>query len=102
VDLDEVLRPGHRQHRLDALLNARQLEMSAAAADLTVEIHQAADRGAVDVGDRREIDQDLAPPCGEEASDRCREVRQDRIHQPRFGDPDNGHGAGLLGGDVHE
>jgi hypothetical protein len=30
VDLDEVLRAGHRQHRLDALLHARQLQAAAA------------------------------------------------------------------------
>src|SRR4029078_5435086 len=55
VNLDEVLRAGQRQHRLDALLDARELEVAARAADLTVQIHQAADRGAVDVGDRRQV-----------------------------------------------
>src|SRR5438552_17557602 len=76
VYLDEILRAGHRQHRLDALLDARELEMAAGVVHLTVEIHEAADRGAVDVGDRREIDQDLAPAGADERGHRRREVRQ--------------------------
>src|SRR5829696_8628605 len=47
VYLDEVLGPGHRQHRLDPLLDAGQLQGAAGGARLAVEIHQAADGGAV-------------------------------------------------------
>src|SRR3989442_10588411 len=65
VDLDEVLRAGHRQHRLDALLDARELQVPAGAVDLTVQVHQAADRRAVHVGDGREIDQDLPVAAGD-------------------------------------
>ena len=36
------------------------LSVPPAAVRLAVEIHQAADRRAVDVGDRREVDEDLA------------------------------------------
>src|SRR5215475_6290192 len=60
MDFDEVLRAGHRQHRLDALLDVRELELASGAADLTVQIHQAADSRAVYVGDGREVDQDVA------------------------------------------
>src|SRR5258708_20478600 len=63
VDLEEVLRPGHRQHRLDPLLDPRQLQMSAGGVDLTVEIHQAADGGPVAAGDRPQADQDLLLPA---------------------------------------
>src|SRR5881397_1734755 len=50
VYFDEILRPRHRQHRLDPFLDARELEMAASRVDLAIEIHQAADGGAVDVG----------------------------------------------------
>src|SRR5690349_14918481 len=46
VHLDEVLRSRHRQHRLDAFLDARELERAAGGVGLAVEIHQAADRRA--------------------------------------------------------
>src|SRR5262245_17024704 len=61
VDFDEGLGAGEVQHRFDALLHPGKLEVSAGAAHLTVEVHQTADRGAVDVGHRREVDQDLVP-----------------------------------------
>ena len=66
MHLDEVLRAGHGQHRLDPLLDAGELERAAGGAGLAVEIHQAADRGAVDVADRREVDDDLALAGGDE------------------------------------
>src|SRR5262245_48593882 len=69
VDFDEVLGAGHRQHRFDAALDAGELEVSAGPADLPVEIHQAADGGAVDVGDGRQIDQDLRPSRRDQAGD---------------------------------
>src|SRR5688572_22882301 len=51
VYLDEVLRAGHREHRLDALLDAGELERAAGGARLPVQIHEAADRRAVHVPD---------------------------------------------------
>src|SRR5258708_7885959 len=57
VDLDEVLSAGHVQHRLDPLLHTGQLQLAARAPHLAVEIHEAANRRAVDVGDRRQTDQ---------------------------------------------
>src|SRR4051794_40644740 len=56
MNLDEVLRAGHREHRLDALLDAGELQGAADGAGLPVEIHEAADRRAVDIADRREVD----------------------------------------------
>src|SRR5215470_15395093 len=69
MDFDEVLRAGHRQHRLDALLDVRELELSSGAADLAVQIHEAADGRTVDVGDRREVDQDVAVAARHERGD---------------------------------
>src|SRR4249919_3293571 len=69
MNFDEVLRAGHRQHRLDALLDARQLQAPAGAADLAIEVHQAADRRAVHICDRREVDQDVALAARHERGD---------------------------------
>src|SRR5437016_10272622 len=74
VDLDEILRPGHRQHRLDPLLDAGQLEVAAGAVDLAIEVHETANRGAVHVRDRPEIDEDLAVTGRDQAADRRRKV----------------------------
>src|ERR1051326_3239562 len=101
VNLDEVLRAGHRQHRLDAFLNARELEMPAGRRRLAVEIHQAADRRAVDVRDRREIDQDVLPAGRQQRSDGRRELAEDGIHEARLADAYDGHAADLIGFDIH-
>src|SRR3954447_12756425 len=66
VYLDEVLRPGHRQHRLDALLDPRELERAPRGTRLPVQIHEAADGRAVDVSDRREVDDDAALAGGDQ------------------------------------
>src|SRR5882724_3758531 len=102
VDLDEVLRAGHGQHRLDALLDARQLQVSAGGVDLTVEVHEAADGRAVDVGDRAEIDEDVLLPGRDQAADRGRKIGEDRIHQPRFADADDGDAAAVVGFHIHQ
>src|SRR5919201_7024718 len=81
VYLDEILRAGHRQHRLDALLHARELQMAAGVVDLAVQIHQAANRGAVDVGHGRHVDEDVLLARRHQAGDGAREVGEDRIHQ---------------------
>src|SRR3954454_19090467 len=82
MNLDEVLgaRPG--QHGFHALLDAGELELPASAPYLTVQVHQAADRRAVHVGDRRQVDDDVASAAGDERGDGGGEVREDRIHQP--------------------
>ena len=56
---------------------------------LAVEIHQAADRGAVDVGDRRQIDEDVAVAGGDQAGDGGGEVGEQRIHQAGLADADD-------------
>src|SRR5919201_6907151 len=89
VYLDEILRAGHRQHRLDALLDARELQMAAGVVHLAVEIHQASDRRAVDVGDRRQVDQDVPLAVGDERAHRRGEVAENRIHHPRLADADD-------------
>src|SRR4029079_2119307 len=66
VYLDEVLRAGHGQHRLDALLHAGELEGAAGGGGLAVEVHQASNRGAVDVSDRRQVDDDAALAGGDQ------------------------------------
>src|SRR5206468_11158050 len=45
VYLDEVLRAGHREHCLDALLDAGELQVTAGAVHLAIQVHEAADRG---------------------------------------------------------
>src|SRR5438093_6466240 len=102
VYLDEVLRSGHRQHRLDALLDAGQLEVAAGAVDLPVQIHQAPDRGAVDVGDGRQVDQDVALAGGDERAHGRGKVAQNRIHEPRLADAHDRDAAGLVGFDIHQ
>src|SRR3712207_5052443 len=52
MDVDEVVRAGHREHGLDAPLHAGELERAADRLHLAVEIHEAPDRRAVDVADR--------------------------------------------------
>src|SRR4029453_8995841 len=76
VDLNEILRSGHRQHRFDALLNARQLQVTAGVFDQAIAIHQAADGCAVDVGDRCEVDEDVAPAGSHEGGEAIREFTQ--------------------------
>src|SRR5256885_14915571 len=49
VHFDEVLRPGHRQHGLDALLHAGKFQRTPGGARLAVEIHEAPDGRAVDI-----------------------------------------------------
>src|SRR4051812_6694755 len=63
MDFDEILGAGQCQHGFDSPLYARQLQAPAGGIDLAVEIHQAANRGAVDVSDRPEVDQNV-PPAG--------------------------------------
>src|SRR5439155_1423015 len=85
MDFDEVLSAGQRQHGFDALLNARELQMASAAAHLTIEIHQAADRGAVDIGDRREVDDDVVAASRDERRHGPGEVPEHGVHDARFG-----------------
>src|SRR5215813_12586584 len=64
VDLNEILRPRHRQHCLDALLNTGQLQVAAGIFDQAVTIHKAADCRAVDICHRSKVDQDVAMSGG--------------------------------------
>src|SRR4051812_4577167 len=100
--LDEVLGARHGQHGLHALLDARELQLSARAAHLAVQIHQAADRGAVHIGDRRQVDDDVARAARDERGHGRGEIRENRIHQPRLADADHGDGSGLFGCQVHQ
>src|SRR5438309_910599 len=69
VDFDEVLRAGHRQHRFDALLDVGQLQPSAGASHLAVQVHQAADGRTFYIRDGTEIDEDVALAVGDERRD---------------------------------
>src|SRR5262249_34654198 len=60
VNLKKVLGAGHRQHRLDPLLDPGELEMAARVVHLAIQIHEAADCRAVHVRDGREIDENFA------------------------------------------
>src|SRR5215216_2944522 len=73
VQLEKVLRAGHCQHRLDALLHAGQLERRSGGGCLAVQIHKASDRRAVHVGDRRQVDEHLPLSGRDEAEDRAGE-----------------------------
>src|SRR5437667_9225582 len=101
VELDEILRARQRQHRLDALLHAGELQAPSGAADLPVQIHQTADGRAVDVGHRRQIDEDGLTTRGNQGRYGLGEVAQHRIHQARLSDADDRDGAGLFGPHVH-
>src|SRR5262245_31652683 len=59
VDRDDLVDAGHRDHRLDARLQARELEHARLLLQQPVDVHQAPDRGAVDVGHRLQIDHHL-------------------------------------------
>src|SRR5215470_10135085 len=102
VYFDEVLGAGHRQHRLDAYLDARELEPSAGAAHLPVQIHQAADSGAVDIGDRSEVNEDVALAARHQRGDGRREVPENRIHQPWLADAHDRNAASLVGCQIHQ
>src|SRR5215213_1860522 len=52
VQFEKVLRAGHRQHRLDALLDAGQLERRSGGGCVAVQIREARDRRGGHVGDR--------------------------------------------------
>src|SRR6185436_3761047 len=101
VNLDEILRAGQRQHRFDALLHAGQLQMATGGRDLPVEIHEAPDRRAVHVGDRREVDQDFPAVLTQQGGDHGGELRENRIHQAVFADPYDADAAGVIRVDVH-
>src|SRR5215471_12625707 len=102
VYLDEVLRAGHREHRLDPLLDAGQLQRAARGVGLPVEIHEAPDRGAVDVADRREIHDDPAFARGDEFLHRRGEFGEERIHEAGLAHADDRDAAGVFGRDVHQ
>src|SRR5262249_35409076 len=102
VHLDEVLRAGHREHRLDAFLDAGELQRAARRVRLPVEIHEAADRRAVDVADRRQIDDDLALAGGDEFLHRGGELRKKRIHEAGLAYADDRDAAVVFGRDVHQ
>src|SRR5258708_35562200 len=76
VYLDEVLRARHGEHRLDAFLDARELQRAAGGRGLAVEVHQAADRGAVDVAHGGQVDDHAALAGGDQFLHRRRELRQ--------------------------
>src|SRR5262245_23376335 len=89
MNLNEVLCAGHGEHRLDTLLDVRELELPSGAADLTVQVHQAADRRAVDICDGREVDQDVSLAASHKGGDGGGKVPEDRVHQPRLAHADN-------------
>src|SRR5438045_9669179 len=75
--------------------------MAAGVVDLAIQIHQTPNRGAVDVGDRRQVDEDVAFPGRDERADGGREVAEDRVHQARLADAYDRDAAGLVGFDIH-
>jgi hypothetical protein len=101
VNLEEVLRPGHGQHGLDPLLDAGELEHAADGARLAVEIHQAADGGAVDIGDVGEVEQDLALAGIDVRRHGAGELREQRVHQARFVDPNDRDVLMAVVGEIH-
>src|SRR6185503_11433731 len=64
VYFHELVRAGQGEHRLNPALQRRQLQRGARGRRLAVEIHEAADGGAVEVLDASEVDDDLARPFG--------------------------------------
>src|SRR5690349_13061266 len=59
VDFHELVRSRQRQHRLHAALQTGELERGPCRRRLPVQIHQAPDRGAVEVLHAAEIDDDF-------------------------------------------
>jgi hypothetical protein len=88
-------------HGFDAPLYARQLEGAADRLHLAVEIHEAPDRGAVDVADGRHIDQQLPRSTGDERGDRRRELGEQRIHHAGLADPHDGDVLPMIGRKLH-
>ena len=88
------MRPGHREHRLDALLDTGQLEAAPRGGRLPVQVHQAPDRRAVDVGHLGQVEEDLLLAVGQQGRDRPGEVAEEGVHEPRLGDADDGNAAG--------
>src|SRR5260221_6807295 len=97
VDLDEVLGAGHREHCLDPLLDAGELQRAAGGVGLAIQIHQAADRGAVDVAHGRQVDDHAALARGDQLLHGRRELRQKGVHQAGFADPDDRDAVGVFG-----
>ena len=102
VYLDEVLRPGHRQHRLDALLDAGQLQRAAggrwsAGRDPSGSRWWRCRRSRPTTGRRSPS----ARPAAMQLRHRGREFGEQRIHQPRLADADDGDAAGVFGGEIH-
>src|SRR5262245_33992426 len=54
MDLDDLVDPRHGDHGLHARLQARQPKTPVLVLHQAVDVHQASDRGAVDVGDGRQ------------------------------------------------
>src|SRR6267142_2296587 len=81
VYLDEVLRARHREHGLDALLDARELERAPGGTGLPVQVHQASDRRAVDVAHRGKVDDDAAFAGCNQFLHRRRKLREEGVHQ---------------------
>src|SRR3989454_8517665 len=76
MDVHDLVHAGHGQHRLHAGLQPGELEHAAAVLEQPPHVHEAADRGTVDVAHRREVDDDLAgaslhelPHLGEEGGE---------------------------------
>src|SRR5258708_28474450 len=102
MGFDEVLRARHGEHRLDPFLDAGELQRAPGGAGLPVEVHQAADRRAVDVADGREVDDHASLARGEQLLHRRRELRQEGVHQAGFPDSDDRDTLGVFGRDVHQ
>src|SRR5688572_26621095 len=64
VNFHELVRAGQGEHRLHAPLQPGELQGGACGGRLPVEVHQAPDRGAVEIFDTSEIDDDLSRPSG--------------------------------------
>src|SRR5687768_3726275 len=83
MNLEELIRAREREHRLDAAPQAGELERRTGGGGLPVQIHEAADRGAVEVVNAGEIDHDFACASGDLTCHHRRELRQRRVHEPR-------------------
>src|SRR5262245_58275105 len=101
VYFEEVLGAGHRQHRLDAFLDARELQLTAGVDHLTIQVHEAADGRAVHVRHGTEVDHNPLLTRGDQLADGGGEVAEDWIHQARLADPDDRDRALLLCFDIH-
>src|SRR5690606_10269202 len=80
---------------------ARQLERAAGRRGLAVEIHEAADRGAVHVADPGQVEDEPAVAVRDQPFGGVREIAEHGIGQPWLADGEHGNAIDAGGREIH-